>query len=226
LNQIVQLTTQDISSAIPVTTSLAVAEQYQVDHKSIMDLVKRHEEDFEELGKLTRFEIAPVLSQRSASAYNLNEEQFYLLVTFMKNTPIARRAKIEFVKMFALMKRELMARAETRHIGKAMRFSLTDSIRDHMADGTNAKKFAYSNYTKLVYKRILGMDVKAAKQTRRVPEGGNIRDFLTIAELERVQALESKIAAFIEISDTEGKDDKAVYAMVKAYVDTIDTIAK
>jgi len=72
------------------------------------------------------------------------------------------------------------------------------------------------------------MDVKKAKEARHVPENGNIRDFLTMSELERVQALESKIAAFIEISDTDGKDDKAIYAMVKEYVDkgvaTTDTL--
>ena len=88
-----------------------------------------------------------------------------------------------------------------------------------MEDGSNSKKFAYGNYTKLVYKRILGMDVKHAKESRKVPENRNLRDFLTMEELDRVQALESKIAAFIEISDTEGKDDKAVYAMVKTYLD-------
>lgn len=37
----------------------------------------------------------------------------------------------------------------------------------------------------------------------------------------RVQELESKIAGFIEISDTTGKDDKEVYAMVKSYVDSL-----
>ena len=221
MNELVQLTTADVSRAIPITNSLTVSELYAVEHKSVMDLIKRYDSDFKELGELTRFEIAPVLSQRSSTGYNLNEDQFYLLVTYMKNTDIARHAKIQFVKSFSKIKRELLARSETRKIGKAARLSITDAINYHVSPIGNFKKFAYGNYTKLVYKRILGMDVKHAKEARKVPENGNLRDYLTIEELDRVQELESKIAGFIEISDTTGKDDKAVYAMVKAYVDSL-----
>ena len=138
----------------------------------------------------------------------------------MKNTEIARMAKIQFVKAFSFMKKELIARLDTRKIGiSAGRFFLTDSIRDHVSDTGNFKKFAYGNYTKLVYKYVLGMDVKHAKEARGVPENGNLRDYLTIEELEKVQEIESKIAGFIEVSDTEGKNDKEIYAMVKKWLD-------
>jgi len=219
MNELVQLSTQDVSKAIPLTNSLLIAELYQVEHKSVMDLVKRYECDFKELGELTRFEIAPVQSQRSSTAYALNEDQFYLLVTYMKNTDIARRAKIQFVKAFSFMKKELFARTETRKIGKAARLSISEAIKTHVSPDGNFKKFAYGNYTKLVYKRVLGMDVKHAKAARKCPEAGNLRDYLTIEELDRVQDLESKIAGFIEVSDTEGKDDKQIYQMVKAWLD-------
>jgi phage regulator Rha-like protein len=220
MNDIVQLTTADVSRAIPVTNSLAVSTLYEVEHKSVTDLIKRYEEDFKELGELTRFEIAPVLKQRKSTGYNLNEDQFYLLVTYMKNTLIARRAKVQFVKAFSKIKRELLARVETRKIGKAARVSITDAINGHVSENGNFKRFAYSNYTKLVYKRVLGMDVKHAKEERGVPDGGNLRDFLTIEELDRVQELESKIAGFIEVSDTDGKDDKQIYQMVKNWIDS------
>lgn len=218
MNEIVQLTTQDVTSAKPQTTSKVIAEKYKVQHSTVARLIAKHIEDFEVFGKVG-FKIVPSKRGQSEKVYEITEDQFYLLVTYMKNTDIARKAKIAFVKAFAFARKELQARSETRHIGKAIRHSLTDAINQHMTDGTNSKKFAYSNYTKLVYKRVLGMDVKKAKEARNVPEGKNLRDFLTMPELEAVQALESKIAAFIEISDTEGKDDKAVYAMVKQYID-------
>lgn len=223
MNELVKLSTQDVSRAIPITDSITVSKLYEVSHHAIQQLIKKYEPDFNEFGKIA-FEMRPLESGQNEKCYYLNEDQFYLLVTFMKNTDIARKAKVQFVKAFSFQKKELLARSETRHIGKAARLSITDSIRDHVQDGTNFKKFAYGNYTKLVYKRILGMDVKKAKELRRVPENGNIRDFLTMPELEQVQALESKIAAFIEISDTEGKNDKAIYAMVKAYIDKTTVI--
>lgn len=218
MNDLVQLTTQDVTNAVPITNSLIVSKLYQVEHLSITKLIDKYKADFEEFEKLTSFQMTLESGQRTVKTYNLNEDQFFLLVTFMKNTDIARKAKVQFVKAFSIIKKELQARSETRFIGKAIRHSLTDAIKNHMEDGTNSKKFAYGNYTKLVYKRILGMDVKKAKELRKAGQG-NLRDFLTMEELEKVQALESKIAAFIEISDTEGKDDKQIYAMVKAYLD-------
>jgi len=218
MNEIVQLTTADVSRAIPVTSSKTVAAYYKVQHATVTKLVKRYESDFNEFGKVG-FEIRPSSRGQSENVYWLNEEQFYLLVTYMKNTEAARRAKIAFVKAFSFAKKELLARTQTRQIGKAARLSITDAIRGHVSPEGNFKKFAYGNYTKLVYKRVLGMDVKKAKEARRVPEGGNLRDYLSIEELDKVQELESKIAGFIEVSDTAGKDDKQIYQMVKAWID-------
>ena len=36
---------------------------------------------------------------------------------------------------------------------------------------------------------------------------------------DKVQDLESKIAGFIEVSDTDGKNDKEIYQMVKKWID-------
>ena len=220
MNEIVSLTTADVSRAIPVTNSKTVAEAYEVEHLSITKLIDKYENDFRELGDLTSFKMTREdACRRTVKAYMLNEEQFYLLVTYMRNTDIARRAKIEFVKAFSKLKKELLARTETRKIGKAARLSITDAIKDHVSPEGNFKKFAYGNYSKLVYKRVIGMDVKHAKEARGCPESGNLRDYLTIEELDRVQELESKIAGFIEVSDTVGKNDKEIYQMVKKWID-------
>ena len=223
MNEIVQLTTQDVSSAIPVTTSLIVANEFDKQHKSVLKAIRGIMSDMGDRRKMEPiYYVNKITYQdvygRDQEAFEMNEPFFMLLAMGFTGVK-ALSLKTAFIKAFVMMKNELSARSETRHIGKAARLSITDSIRDHVQDGTNFKKFAYGNYTKLVYKRILGMEVKKAKEARRVPADGNIRDFLSIEELEKVQALESKIAAFIEISDTKGKDDKAIYAMVKEYVD-------
>lgn len=220
MNELVQLTTQDVSRAIPVTNSKAISEQYEVDHHTVTRLIRNYKSDFEQFGEVG-FEIQPLESGQSEKIYQVNEDQFFLLVSFMKNTDIARRAKVQFVKAFSFMKKELLARSDTRKIGiQKGRINLTDSIRDHVSPEGNFKKYAYGNYTKLVYKRVLGMDVKHAKEARGVPEKGNLRDYLTIDELEKVQEIESKIAGFIEVSDTDGKNDKEIYQMVKQWLDS------
>lgn len=217
--ELVSLNTQDVSKAIPVTNSFIISEKYGVSHKSVTNILRKYKKDFEEFGELEHFKNALENATRETMIFNLNEEQFYLLVTYMKNTEIARKYKIQFVKAFSFHKKELMFRINTRHLVKDNRKSLTDSIKNFVTDEGNFKKFAYSTYSKLVYKKVLGKDVKKSKEERGLKEKDNIRDFMTIEELEKVQELESKIATYIEFTDNSGKTDKEIYQDVKKYIE-------
>ena len=217
--ELVSLSTQDVSKAIPVTNSLIISEKYDVSHKSVTNILRKYKKDFEEFGELEHFKNALENATRETMIFNLNEEQFYLLVTYMKNTEIARKYKIQFVKAFSFHKKELMFRLNTRHLVKDNRKSLTNSIKNFVTDEGNFKKFAYSTYSKLVYKKVLGKDVKKSKEERGLKEKDNIRDFMTIEELEKVQELESKIATYIEFTDNNGKTDKEIYQDVKTYIE-------
>ena len=217
--ELVRLNTQDVSKAIPVTNSLIISEKYGVSHKSVTNILRKYKKDFEEFGELEHFKNALENATRETMVFNLNEEQFYLLVTYMKNTEIARKYKIEFIKAFSFYKKELLVRINTRHLVKEKRLNLTDSIKNCVTDDGNFKKFAYSTYSKLVYKKVLGKDVKKSKEERGLKEKNNLRDFLTIEELEKVQDLESKIATYIEFTDNNGKTDKEIYQDVKTYIE-------
>lgn len=218
MNELVRLTTQDVGKAIPITDSLIIAEKYQVLHKTVTNTIRKYFKDFEEFGKVKHYNNA-LESNKETMIFVLNEEQFYLLVTYMKNTEVARFYKKEFIKQFSKMKKELMARLETRHIAVSVRKNLTDTIKKCLSDESNFKKFSYGTYTKLVYKKIIGKDVKKIKEERNVKENENVRDYFTIEELDKIQELESKIATFIEFTNTEGKDDKQIYQMVKLYLE-------
>ena len=150
----------------------------------------------------------------------LNEEQFYLLVTYMKNTEIARKYKIEFVKMFSFMKKELQARQTTRHIGVSVRKELTEVIKNCVTDEGKFKSFAHSNYTRLIYKKIFGKDTKKIKEELGLTKNDNLRDYLTIEQLKLVQDLESKIASYIEFTDNTNKTDKEIYEDIKNIVES------
>ncbi len=220
MNELVRLTTQDVGKAIQVTDSLIVAEKIQYEHYILTRLIKRHIEDFKEFGAID-FE-SRLLNSKNVDVYLLNENQFYLLITYLratKKSPLVLELKKELVRQFSVMKSELTARKETRHISVSVRRNLTDTIKKCVTDEGNFKNWAYSTYSKLVYKKVLGKDVKKAKLERNVKEKENIRDYLTIEELEKVQDLESKIATFIEFTDTNNMTDKEVYAMVKKHIE-------
>ncbi|MGL5380110.1 Rha family transcriptional regulator [Clostridium sp.] len=220
-NELVRLKTDDVSKAIPITDTLVISEKFKVQHDSITRLIEKYSIDLEKYGKLKGFEILRDNKQRSISGYELNEMQFMLIVMYMKNTEIAREWKMRFVEAFFLMRSELLARRETRIIGKQIRRNLTDTIKCKVDGDTNFKKFAYSNYSKLVYKKVFGIKVDKIKEVKGLSKNDNIRDFLTIEELEKVQDLESKIATYIEMRKDLSNNDKEIYAEVKKYVDSI-----
>lgn len=223
MNELVQLTTKDVSRSVPITTSRKVAETFEKEHKVVLKSIRELVKDLED-----KHQMVPIyyikesdytdVSGRKQKEFLMNE-QFFTLLAMGFTGKKALEFKTMYITAFTRMRSELLARVETRKIGKAARLSITDAIKDHVSPDGNFKKFAYGNYSKLVYKRVLGMDVKHAKESRGVPETGNLRDYLTIEELDLVQELESKIAGFIEVSDTDGKNDKEIYQMVKKWID-------
>lgn len=72
------------------TTTLAIAAVTQVEHASVIKLVRSYQSDLEEFGRV-RFEIAPFetaggTQQREVAI--LNEQQSTLLLTYMRNSEI------------------------------------------------------------------------------------------------------------------------------------------
>jgi prophage antirepressor-like protein len=102
----------------------------------------------------------------------------------------------------------LRRHGEYRMTGKLIRRVLTDSVQAVIIpkiESEMGKKFAYSNFTKMINKSL------------GLPEKAN-RDGLDDALLEKIAHRENLVAALIE----EGKE----YHEIKAYVDTLDPIAK
>jgi phage regulator Rha-like protein len=217
MNEFVKLTTQDVSNAIPVISSVFLAEKIEYPHFQITRLIENHIDDFKEFGSID-FE-SHLLNSKNVKSYLLNESQFILLVTYLRNSKKKTKVmelKKEIVRQFSFMKKELMARSETRHIAKKNRKELTSVIKEVLPEG-NFKNFAYGNYTRLIYKKLFGKTVKELKEIYNVKDGGNIRDYFTIEQLEKIQEVESGIATIIEYDNSE--NEKVVYEKVKKYLD-------
>ena len=85
-----------------VTNTFAIAEGTRVEHKAVIQLTRRYQEDLEDFGRVT-FEMRPFetpggMQHREVAL--LNEPQSTLLMTYMKNTPIVREFKKRLVKAF------------------------------------------------------------------------------------------------------------------------------
>lgn len=221
---LVRLTTQDVSKSIPITDSKIIAEKFELKHSVITRNIRKYKEDFEEFGEVQFMVLKTENSNggRPEKVYLLNEMQYSLLVTFLRNTPKVIEYKKKFVKAFFLATNELKARIETRHIGKSKRINFTDSVKKNVIGEGNFKNYAYSNYTKLVYKKIIGMTVKKYKEKNNIPKQSNIRDYFNIDQIEQIQELESKIATYIEMRKDTGETDKEIYQEVKKYLEKLE----
>lgn len=91
------------------TTSLIIAEGTQVQHASVLRIIRDNEEDFEEFGRV-RFEIRPFETaggMQNRTIAVLNREHAMLLMTYMRNNIIVRQFKKQLIKAFTAMERKL-----------------------------------------------------------------------------------------------------------------------
>ncbi len=222
MKDIVRLTTQDVSKAIPVTDSLIVSEKTNKDHRVILQLIKKYNKDLKEFGQVTSEMRLIEFGTRTQEIeiVLLNEGQATFLITLMRNTPEVLKFKKDLVKAFLFLKNEMLARKEVRSIGISVRKDLQAAIKNYVTDPESRfKNFAYSNYTRLVYRKVLGKEVKKVKEEKGLGPSDNLRDNLTLDQLKQVQDLESKIATYIEFTDTAGKTDKEIFQEIKKVLD-------
>ena len=220
MNELVRLSTNDVNNASPVCSSRDIAVSFKKRHSDVIRAIENIISTNVEVRSLKWFVLSKYKDKKGESRkeYLMNRDGFSLLAMGFNNKT-ALEWKLKYIKAFNFMEQELKARLETRYIGKSVRKELTDTIKDKVKEEGNFKRFAYSNYSKLVYKKVLGMTVKKAKEQRGLKEKDNIRNFLTIDELKQVQELESKIAYYIEMRTDLTDDDKEVYAEVKKYIE-------
>ena len=97
---------------IAVTTSLLVAKGVQVEHRAVLQLIRKYIPNFETFGSLI-FETVKgkALPQggfaKSTEIAILNEPQTTLLLTFFKNTEIVRKFKVALVQKFYELREQL-----------------------------------------------------------------------------------------------------------------------
>lgn len=103
---------------VAVVDTITIAEGVQVQHKNILELIRKYLQDFEAFGPVA-FETrkGKPLPQggfaKSSEVAWLTEDQTTLLFTFLKNTEIARKLKIRLVKAFREAREEIARLQQT-----------------------------------------------------------------------------------------------------------------
>ena len=149
--------------------------------------------------------------------YNMNRDGFSLLAMGFTGEK-ALRWKLDYIKAFNTMEAELK-RIYTerqqwqieRDKGVIVRHILTDTIKMKVADSPH-KKFAYTNYTKLIYKTIFGKTMKELQTQYGVKGKESIREYVTADELKQIESMEMLVSSLISCGWG--------YDQIKAFVQT------
>lgn len=188
---------------ILTANSRDVAEHFEKQHKDVLESIRNLtaensatksmfiETSFESRGKFY-------------PQYELTRDGFSLLVMGFTGSK-ALEWKLKYIEAFNEMERELKRLFEERKRteierakGIIIRHILTDTIKMKIADSPN-KKFAYPNYTKLIYRTIFGKSLKELQADFGVKPKETVRDYMTAEQLKEVESMEMLVSSLINL---------------------------
>lgn len=183
-----------------ITTSLKVAEKFEKQHKDVLENIRNLVAE----NSAAKFFNETTYKNRGKEypMFEMDRDGFSLLVMGFTGEK-ALKWKIEYINAFNAMENELK-RIYTerqqwqieRDKGVVIRHILTDTIKMKIADSPN-KRFAYPNYTNLIYRTLFNKNAKELEQEYRVKPRENLRDYFTGADLEKVQSAEMLVSSLI-----------------------------
>ena len=194
-------------------SSRQVAEDFEKEHfnvlRDIENLIKKTTSD-QQNSKLrtaqmfykTSYKIDGNL--RNYPEYLMDRDGFSLLVMGFTGSE-ALKWKLKYIEAFNTMEETLKRIYEERKQweierakGIVVRNILTDTIKNMLPESPN-KKFAYPNYTNLVYKVLFGKSANDLRQEFKTQKCESVRDYFTADELAEVENLERLSAGLINL---------------------------
>ena len=99
----------------PRVSHRVIAENTNNNQKNVNEIIRKYEDDFKQFGKLPFQTEASKNSKtgQKIKTYYLNEDQFYLLVTYLRNNEKVREFKVKLIKEFSSLRNNLQVCQET-----------------------------------------------------------------------------------------------------------------
>lgn len=185
-----------------ITTSLKIAEKFGKEHAHVLRDIRDMEcsDTFRE----SNFGLSSYKSAQGKTLpmYEVTRDGFTLLAMGYTGKE-AMKFKEDYINAFNAMENELK-RIYTerqqwqieRDKGVVIRHILTDTIKMKISDSPH-KRFAYPNYTNLIYRTLFGKTAKELEQECGVKARENLRDYFTGNALAQVQSMEMLVSSLI-----------------------------
>lgn len=191
-----------------------VANYYESTKKSIDTIITRNKEEFlddvwvlrgEELRvfkeKVTLLHGEGELDNRTPSLTLMNKRALLRVGMIMTSNAMATRVRNYLLNLEEDAKFDRKQWAIQREVGIIERKRMTSAIAKYVPN-TKHKRFAYPNYTNMLYKTLFNMDAKELRENRQVKTNDALRDNFTESELKLVEEGETIITALIALGFT------------------------
>lgn len=190
-----------------VVSSRQIAEDFEKLHKNILRDIETLKEQIQPAQNWAGYFIPSEYRDAKGEMrkeYLLTRDGFSLLVMGFTGEK-ALAWKLKYIEAFNEMEKELERLYEERKRweierakGVLVRHILTDTIKMKVAETPN-KKFAYPNYTKLIYRAIFGKGYPELLKEFGVKPKESLRDHLTSEQLREVEQMEMLVSSLIGV---------------------------
>lgn len=197
-----------------VVTVQQAANYYECSMDTIKTLIKRNRDEFEEDGmvvlkgqELKKFKEElgvgsnePSLSYASSLTI-LTKRSLLRIGMLMTSNLLATKIRNYLLNIEEKTEIDRKSWAIQREVGIIERKRMTSAISRYIPESKH-KKFAYPNYTNMIYKVILGCDAKSLRLDRNVKTNDALRDSFTEDELKKVEEVETIVTGLISMDFT------------------------
>ena len=181
---------------VTVITSLDVAETFGKEHKRVLQDI-RELRCSEEFGKHNFVPSSYTSVQnKELPMYYITRDGFTLLAMGY-NGEKAMQFKEAYIRQFNEMEKALLGKIKEREKGIAVRQALTKAIQQS-GENDRMHGHAYSTYTALIYKAVLGKTAKQLREELGIGKQDNLRDLLSTEELAKVKSVEMVVSGLVD----------------------------
>lgn len=206
------------------TTSLAISKGLNLEHESVIRLLKKHSN----IEELSRFEIGEIRTKgRPIKIAFLDELQATLLIVLMKNSPEVLKFKIKLTNAFFKQRKLLQSiiiqkqNAEwllKRNETKVMRLDATDQIKRFIQyaidQGSKSAHMYYMNISKMELQGLFLMDQKYP----------NARDVMNFKQLNLIEMADEAVKISLQEGMNAELHYKDIYKLAKSKIDALAKI--
>ena len=197
-----------------VVTVQQAANYYECSMDTIKTLIKRNRDEFEDDGmtvlkgqELKKFkEDLGVGSNEPNLAYAssltlLTKRSLLRIGMLMTSNLLATKIRNYLLNIEEKTEIDRKSWAIQREVGIIERKRMTSAISRYIPESKH-KKFAYPNYTNMIYKIIFGCDAKTLREERKVKTNDALRDSFSETELKKVEEVETIVTGLISMDFT------------------------